>query len=448
VFNNDGREFRRNSAQVNLIHDIFGRRWDHEIRAGGVYDDEEDTLRDRLSGGMMFEHVPGDRTLTRYWGDEDDLPVAAVRETFFSTPLSLYVQDRLRNRRFTIGAGVRWTRQPIDFPSGASLDTNVLQPRLHITFDPWTNGRSRFSATFGRFAETLSADERVAMGSKRRYVVSGQRAYGSLASIDPDLRGRYEDELTLGFSRGIGSTMTFAITGIRRRLQSDVQDFFCTADLRRCIGNIDSRRALDAVDIDLTSNRLTLRRGKANWGVHYIWARRTGNVEEPDLAATRTLGIDPYSRIAFDLPEFVPPDAPLARDRRHTARAFGVLSLFKERLTLSASAWWQSGEPRARFGYSELFGRYAYFLTPRGAEGRSPSAWDADTRIAYGLWIREKTWLEFAWTISNARNGQIDTIDDQRWSFAESGLARNGGFLQPMERVGPRTMELSVKLRY
>ena len=44
-----------------------------------------------------------------------------------------------------------------------------------------------------------------------------------------------------------------------------------------------------------------------------------------------------------------------------------------------------TGTPLTRYGFSDAYGRYEFFLTQRGAEGRTPSNYEADVHLGYPI---------------------------------------------------------------
>lgn len=469
-FINDGRVLRRDALSARSIILIGGRHGAHEVRIGGFYEHESDALHDRLSGDVLLDRLPHGAEVARSWSAGGGGIDPDIRETVDSTPVAVFAQDSIELDPFVIAAGLRWTRQSIDFPGGAQLDTAVLQPRLTVTYAP--EERWNVFAGYGRFADLLEADERAAFGSQRRFVVTDfvtyERFYGGLAAIDPHLRGRSEDEFTAGFSRSFSERLGVRVNAVRQQLRSDIHDFFCGEERYRCIGNpglgimetlqtmsggiVDSpraRRVRDAASVALQGRHAA--RADFRWSAGYVWSRHTGNTEAPSVDETRIAGIDPYARPAFDFAELVPPDGPLADDRRHNARIDTTTTLatlpFAGKITIVAAAYWRSGAPRAAYRYSDLYGRYVFFESARGRRGRTPAIYDINTGGTYERAIGAAT-IEISSTIENLLNRQRATIEDPRLDFSEHVPIANPSFLQPLERTGARTIRLSARVRF
>jgi hypothetical protein len=473
-FINDGRTSRRNSGEWKG-QVTFGNRIEHTVAAGVVYEADDDHLHDRLSGGTMIESGVSlaanggtvRRTLYRYWADSNNRLVDHVDESFHSTATSTYLQDEVKIDRVTIEGGLRYARQHVGFPGDFALSTSLLQPRLGVAIDPVGDHRSIISASFARIATLLSPADIVAFGSSRRYAVSGLAvsnvspifdevfSYGRLAGIDPNLKGKSEDELSLRAGMDFGSAHYVEILAVHRHLRNEIEDFFCTSTLQRCIGNPGSdnmdqfpqaRAVTDKAQLRFWRNETPWiwRRTRLAWEADYVWQRRHGNIEAPDLESTRVLGIDPYSRPAFDTLALVPPDGPLAHVHRHTVRTWATATL--SRFTASFVGTWISGEPRARFGYSDLYGRYVDYLEPRGGEGHSPSSLDLGVRVNYERPIGQAL-LRLGVSIDNLLNRQTPTIDDQAFNtFGQPSLKTNPTYLQPMTRLDPFTARFFARI--
>jgi hypothetical protein len=68
-----------------------------------------------------------------------------------------YSPQRLRN--LTVNAGVRLELQKIyDYGGYSFLDTTNLSPRLSVVYDPFNDGRSKISASYGRYYEAVPLD--------------------------------------------------------------------------------------------------------------------------------------------------------------------------------------------------------------------------------------------------------------------------------------------------
>src|SRR5262249_9735735 len=76
----------------------------------------------------------------------------------------------------------------------------------------------------------------------------------------------------------------------------------------------------------------------------------------------------------------------LSNDRRHQVKVSGVY-LTPFNLSFGMTAYYRTGTPISRLGLSEAYGRYEFFLLPRGSEGRVPADYEADIHLGYPLQI-------------------------------------------------------------
>jgi hypothetical protein len=465
-FINDGRDFERTSARAKISTFLLGS---HELAGGVEAEWDDDAISDRISGGML---VDAESDFHRFWAYGDDpRPVSAVHETFQSGETSAFINDTWTLRRVIVLAGLRWTRQNVDFPRELELSTSALQPRLGIAVHPLDDNRWKIYANYGRFFEPIRRDERVAYGSDRRYNVAPPglarpfeaQSYGRLSAIDPDLRARLSDAWGAGVEHG--DRWYWQLGAQYQRLASHIEDFFCTADRMRCIGNPGSgiMRTLQSEGGGLRQSprarrehlyltgRIWQRPRSSYWELAYTWLRAKGNTDPPDLASTRVVGIDPYARSAFDFAELVSNGALAAPRHSLRANAFTTLQdvISTHDVVLSAALSAQSRVPRGAFGYSPLYGRYVTTLVPRGEQSDGPARVSLDVGIDYIVPIGESE-LKFSLIGRNLFDSQTSRVDDQRALLPVSDLETipNPTFLQPMERNEPRSLRASVMLSF
>jgi hypothetical protein len=455
-FINDGRDSNRAGAQAKVTTRFLG---EHDVVAGANVEWDDDAVSERISGGMLVDEENGVR---RFWtyGDDPD-PAATVHEAFKGDETSAFVNDRWTRTRFSVSAGIRWTRQHARFPRDFQLSTSAFQPRLGFVFDPRGDALWKVYTSYSRSFRSMQRDERVAYGSDRRYVVAplGQSpiletmSYGRLSAIDPNLRARLTDVVEAGVEHG--SPWNWRLGAQHQRLASHIEDFFCTADRRRCIGNpgrgIMQQLPRAERELVYVFSEMWHTAGSASWDVAYTWLHSQGNTEPPDLASTRVIGIDPYARPAFDTAVLVSQgDLGLPR---HSLRATGFVTannlISTHDVVLSATVTAQSGLPRGAFGYSPLYGRYVTTLAARGEEGNSPVLVGLHAGLDYAVPIGKQV-LKLSLIGRNLLGSQTSTVDDQRAVLPASDLepAPNPTFLQPMERTEPRSLRALIALTF
>jgi Tetratricopeptide repeat len=441
----DGRRFRRGNIGATVSY----KYGEQEFRFSGFQTDDRDHLRDRLSGGAMQDELGPAPSFVRYWSLGDDrVPAVGVDETFDSA-LTTGIVGFTGNydRRWTVVTNLRWDRQHVAFPSGQRLTTSILQPHVDIHYDPFGDGNWNLSTSFRRIGNPLEREDRIAFGTQRRYVVTAgggaAGAYGGLLRVDSSLAPASEDELMANVFHRIGQT-NLRLSVVHRALRNEIEDYFCSARNERCIGN-PGRGPMATPAADAVTNRVEARVahiGRVDWEVDYRWLRTRANIESPDLASTHVLGIDPYSRPAFDSAALVPPDGPMAREHRNTLRATATRSWAMEasrKFIAGADAFWNSGEPRTLFTYSILYGRYVAYTGPRGSVGYSPATADLDLRVTYETPVGDgAAKLQISAAVQNVLNRQTSIVDDQRAGL--TGL--------PMARLAPRSARLAARVMF
>lgn len=116
-------------------------------------------------------------------------------------------------------------------------------------------------------------------------------------------------------------------------------------------------------------------------------------------------------------------DGPLSNDRRHQFKVSGTW-ITPVKLEVGASAFYRSGTPLTRYGYSDAYGRYEFFLENRGSEGRNPSNYEVDLHLGYPLQAGRAK-FNFLLDIFSLINSQKAIVLDQRWGFQEADNGSN-----------------------
>ena len=478
-----------------------------QIKFGVEYEQQKADVVKRMSGGQLvdvFEDpgFSGPIYVHSYWttatATVDDAPISALNASPEHHNTTFYVQGSwaaLSN--LTINAGVRWDRQEIIDASGKrqiDLDRDFA-PRLGFIWDPRDDHGSKVYGSYGRFYEQIPMDLVIRSFSFERQprIVNfdplsttpdpaAEAELGTTSAIlggftepsDPDLRNQYIHEFILGYEREVRSDVAVGIKGIYRYYGEVVEDFLCMDDGTYCIGNPGKgimkeiftldysqtfaapkpKREYKGVQLDVT------KRFSHNWqGIaSYIYSKLDGNYDG-EFAPFTNVGADPNISAAYDYYDFftdganlsrITNDGSLSNDRRHQFKVSGVYyTPFK--LSVGWSAYYRSGTPLTRFGYSDAYGRYEFFLTERGAEGRAPDNYEADLHLGYPLALK-KTTLNLMLDVFNLLDAQQPVLLDQRWGFQESDNAQptpaNPDYLKPALRTPPRTFRAGLRLSF
>ena len=121
------------------------------------------------------------------------------------------------------------------------------------------------------------------------------------------------------------------------------------------------------------------------------------------------------------------------------------------KLSIGASAYWRSGTPLTRYGYSDAYGRYEFFLTSRGAEGRTPDNYEADVHFGYPI-DAGRMKINLLLDIFNILDAQRPVLLDQRWGFEEadndSPTPVNPNYGKPVLRTPPTSARFGVRLSF
>ena len=480
----------------------------HEAKFGVEYEHESADVLKRYSGGQqvsVFANAvnPGKPVYSHfYWTTPDatvaNAPVSALNASPAHKVTTLYLQDKwtvLPN--LTVNLGLRWDRQQIIDASGATqIDLkNDFAPRFGFAWDPTKDGRTKVYGSYGRYYEQLSMDLVIRSFSYERQprIVNysptsttpnpaAESDFGQTSNIlggftepsDPNLRNQFLHEFILGAEREVAKNVVVGIKGIYRDYGEVIEDFLCADDGTYCIGNpgkgimsrlftLDYSQTLPAPEAKRTYKgvQLDVTKSFANswWGqASYIYSKLEGNFDGLYSPFTN-VGADPNISAAFDYYDFftdgknlnrITNDGPLSNDRRHQFKVSGYYVL-PFGLSVGSTAFYRSGTPITRYGYSDAYGRYEFFLTPRGDEGRTPGNYDLDLHLGYPLAVGPVK-VNFLLDVFNLLNTQKAVLLDQRYGFQEDDNSAakpvNKDYLRPVLRTPPTTARLGVRVSF
>ncbi|MGE5275864.1 MAG: TonB-dependent receptor [Acidobacteriota bacterium] len=440
----------------------------------------------------------------------DNAPLSQLNATPAHKNLTLYLQDRwaiLPN--LTLNAGLRWDRQQI-FDSSGVRQVNLnrdFAPRAGVIWDPSRDHKTKVFASYGRFYEELPMDLVIRSFSYERQPriinfdpvsnipdPAAEADYGTPSAIlggftepsDPNMKGQYISEYIIGGEREVAPNVAVGVKGIYRDYGNVIEDFLCINDGTYCIGNpgkgspgqsasgffpgfqqvygLDYEtlypaprpvRIYRGVQLDVT------KRFANNWSMlaSYIYSKLEGNFDGEYSPFTQTTINDPNISAAYDYFDFftdgqnlnvITNRGPLSNDRRHQVKISG-LYVTPFRLSVGLSAYYRTGTPWTRYGYSDSYERYEFFLTQRGAEGRMPDNYEADLHLGYALPIGPVD-VNFLVDLFSIFNAQRAVVLDERWSFQEkdnsSPTPTNPNYGQPILRTAPTTVRLGVRVSF
>ena len=498
------KDFKRDGIGASLTR----YRERHEIKGGVEIEREQADVVRRFSGGQQIDVFANPADPSRpiyshsYWTTPtatlDNAPVSQLTASPEHKNTSLYLQDRWSLRpNLTVSLGVRWDRQQIiDAEGTEQIDlTKDLAPRLGFIWDPTNDGHSKVFGSFGRYYEQIPMDLVIRSFSFERQArifnyspasttpdAGAEADLGRDSAIfggftepaDPDLRNQYLNEYIVGYEREVLPDVALGVKAIYRDYGDVIEDFLCRDDGTYCIGNpgrgimqrvytLDysqtyaapkPKRIFKGIQVDATKRFSKRWQGLAS----YLYSKLEGNFDGL-YAPFTNVGPDPNISAAYDYYDFftnghdlsrITNRGPLSNDRRHQLKVSGLYTTpFK--LSLGLSAYYRTGTPVTRYGYSDIYGRYEFFLTRRGAEGRTPDNYEADLHLGYPLAVGPAT-INVLVDVFNLLNRQQAVILDQRWDFQEADNASptptNPTYRQPVLRTPPRSYRLGLRVSF
>jgi len=495
------KDFQRDFAGGSATHYLRA----HEIKFGLEREKEQAEVVRRFSGGQQVDvyGTPLGPVYSHfYWTTPTatlgNAPVSQLTASPEHKNTSAYLQDRWTIRsNLTLNLGLRWDRQQIIDAAGTKqIDLKKdYAPRLGFVWDPSQAGRAKVFGSYGRYYEQIPMDlvirsfsfERqarifnfsptgTAPDPRAEAAVEQESAIfgGFTEPSDPDLRNQYINEYLLGYEREVRPDLALGVKGIYRNYGEVIEDFLCMNDGTYCIGNpgrgimqrvftLDyaeqfpapkAKRVFKGVQLDAT------KRFSKNWQAlaSYLYSKLEGNFDGL-YAPFTNVGADPNISAAYDYYDFftngvdrnrITNQGPLSNDRRHQLKVSGLYQT-PWKLSLGLSTFWRTGTPLTRYGYSDIYGRYEFFLTRRGAEGRTPDNYEADLHLGYPLAVGPAT-CNLLFDVFNLLDVQQAVLLDERWGFAEADNAAltpvNPDYKKAVLRTAPRSFRLGVRVSF
>jgi Carboxypeptidase regulatory-like domain/TonB dependent receptor-like, beta-barrel/TonB-dependent Receptor Plug Domain len=474
-----GFEFERNDA--NVFRDYSGRQF---VTILSPY--EDDPLQ-RLVYFHSFFASP-DATI-------DNAATAPVIATPQNDNFSVFVQDRwsiLSN--LTLNAGVRWEKQIIrGLDDITYINVNHFSPRVGVTWDPWNDGRTKVAASYSQFVPIIPLDMNIRSLNGERDGATynfdpvdlncnpdAERSTDELDNtcvirglavdaVDPNIRSPYADEVVAGVERQIGANWSVGVRGIYRSLRRIIEDSCVPSDTcdnyaftnpgfsqEVCLNGADCQPAPQFAPaarffrgIEVTAQK----RLSNNWMLYasYLYGTLKGNFDGAFRAIGGFFAKNPNITDDFDYPEFqVNAYGDLTLDRRHQAKLQAGY-IFPFGLTLSASAYYQTGTPLSRIGWWNNYAGPELFVNTRGTDGRTPDTYEVDMHLDYALTIRPVTIHILADLFNTLNRQQISTVD-QTWALDQ---ADNNNPTPTNDHYGlantwqqPRTLRLGLRVSF
>ena len=498
------KTFKRDTAGGSLTHYLPK----HEIKLGLEYEKESADVVRRFTGGQQIDVFsnavnPGQPVYSHfYWTTPDatvpNAPVSQLTASPSHKNSAVYLQDRWSAMsNLTFNVGLRWDRQQIiDAEGTQQIDLKKdFAPRFGFIWDPGSNGHSKVYGSYGRYYEQIPMDLVIRSFSFERQArifnfsptstapdPAAESDLGQTSTIfggftepsDPNLRNQYLNEYLLGYEREVLPDLALGVKAIYRSYGEVIEDFLCRDDGTYCIGNpgrgimqrvftLDysqtypapaPKRIYKAIEIDAN------KRFSNHWQAlaSYVYSKLDGNFDGLYSPFTN-VGADPNISAAYDYYDFftngsnlskITNKGPLSNDHRHQFKLSGIYQS-PWKLSIGLTTYYRSGTPLTRYGYSDIYGRYEFFLTERGAEGRTPDDYDADLHFGYPLTVGPAT-VNLLLDVFNLLNTQRPILLDERWGFQEADNSSptpvNPDYLKPILRTLPRSLRLGVRVSF
>jgi outer membrane receptor for ferrienterochelin and colicin len=506
---------KKNFERDHFALSATGFLKNHEVKGGVEYEKDRADVIKRMSGGQQVTILDNEVNPAQpiyqhfYWttaeatDDPFNAPISQLNASPEHEIWTAYLQDRWNVLpELTVNVGVRWDRQEIIDASGVTrikLD-NDFAPRLGVVWNPGRDRKTKVFGSFGLYYEEIPMDLVIRSFSFERQptvynfsptsidpdsaaeeisddsVILG----GFTEPTDPDLENQYVRELLVGGEREVIPDLAVGLKYIYRDYGQVIEDFLCADDGTYCIGNPgegimkrvftldylttfpapDPKRIFRGVQLDVT------KRFSNNWQAiaSYLWSKLDGNYDG-EVAPFTNVGPDPNISAAYDYYDFftdgqnrdeITNRGPLSNDRRHQFKASGVY-VTPFQLSVGASAYYRTGTPVTRYGFSRDYRRYEFFLTRRGAEGRTPDNYEIDLHLGYPLRIGPVT-VNLLADVFNLLNAQRPILLDQRYNFEEfydcgshgevADLRCNPRYKKAFLRQAPRSLRLGARVSF
>jgi len=381
-----------------------------------------------------------------------------------SDTFAVYLQDRWQPiANLSLDVGVRWSRQRLYNSAGevhAEID-DEWAPRLGFVWDFLGNGKSKLFGHWGYYYESIPMDIVIraftSLLGARTYNFSDDPADivplpdeespsrsgigpGGFARVDPNIQGQYMSEAVLGAEYEVAPNVSVSLNFIRRNLDRILEDA-ASPDHDWYIGNPGEGLMTHTSDIayayaywyyldipcpdgtmdchikeipspkrQFTGVELALKKRFANnfqLIASALWSRLEGNYDGNFQASTGQL--DPNLNSAYDYADFsVNNDGLLSNDRTWQLKFDGIYR-FKFGLTTGLSAYYRSGVPITAMGYSAWYYNWEYYLSERGAFGRTDAEWEANLHLGYAIPLGSRLDLNLLLDVFNVLNRQGET---------------------------------------
>jgi outer membrane receptor for ferrienterochelin and colicin len=277
---------------------------------------------------------------------------------------------------------------------------------------------------------------------------------------DPNIKGQYLREFLFGLEKEVMPNLAVGGKYIYRNYGRVIEDFVCSNAADYCIGNPGQGQMSTLYDLNYiggypTPKAQRIYRGAElditkqfsnNWSMvlSYLWSNMTGNFDGGFAPYTQPFGTaDPNISAAYDYYDFftkgpVPcakydtdgttclkggtpypysATGHLSNDRTNQVKLYGTY-VTPFNLNLGLTAYYRTGTPVSRLGYSVAYDRWEFFLSQRGTDGRVPADYEVDLHFGYPLQLGPVT-VNALVDIFDILNAQRPIFLDERYNTSQ-----------------------------
>ena len=407
-------------------------------------------------GGTYYEHEfymtsrPGsvtDPNMASYVAN--GFPVTSGADNY-----TAFLQDSWRvSPSFTLNLGVRADQQKLYNSAGATnADIKDYAPRLGFVWDWSGTGASKLYGSWGYFYETIPMDMVIrSFGGEITALTYNRTGDGSdvvcrpetgfrscrivgkeNTPVDPDIAGQYIEEVIVGADFEVVKDLVLGAKYIWRDLPRVIEDSLAS-DGSYYLGNPGEGLLSEMYDETytylypapkpkrtFTGVELTARKRLSdNWQflASYLWSELEGNYDGTFQASTGQL--DPNLNSAFDYAEFsVQNYGYLSVDRTHQFKIDGYYT-FDFGLDIGLSAYYITGKPVTAYGFDVSYRNYEYYLSERGAYGRTDDEYEMDLHLGYPIKLGGVQ-VNLLFDVFNLLDRQGETDRDMRFNLDQT----------------------------
>lgn len=380
-----------------------------------------------------------------------------------STTIGGFLQDSWAIAdKITLNAGIRYDSQFLYNDAGNLGMTlpNQFSPRVGLIFDPTQKGKSKLTASYAIYYESVPLDiadraltgdaglvsrhdaticnpndrnqwkttcrddaGRVDFGSgtnpNRLWRVTG----GSTTPVDPDLKPQSSSEFALGGEYEIINDGRLGVTYQKRWMNNVIEDMSRDEAETYFIGNPGQGIAADFPEATRDYDAVTFFFSKAfknQWLAQLSYTVSSLRGNWAGLYRPETAQLDPNINSDFDLKVLtVNRQGPLPGDSTHQIKLFGAkeISLPKSMaIDLGLTFIGDSGGPTNYLGAHQIYGTNEVFILPRGAGERLPWVFRIDPHVGWAYKFGKDSELKLTMDIFNVFNFQAVTAVDETYT--------------------------------